>query len=239
MNILLRFVFVFGLLFGGSLVFLSPPFSVPDELAHFLRAYHCSQGKLYACKRDGQTGDDLPSSLTETYVAIADRAGLTSSSRFRGPRSTRPRGIALDPQRRQFTGFSNTALYSPVPYLPQSAAIWAARLWRPAPLTMLYLARVANLIVYLLLAAAAVRLVPIHKWTLAMVALVPMSVYLAASLSADAMTIGLSLLVIAMTLNLALGSERPSRRSLLALGLLLVLLALSKQATWAWRCSSS
>ena len=95
---------------------------------------------------------------------------------------------------------------------------------------MLYMGRVANLIAYLLLAAAAVRLMPIQKWTMAMVALMPMSVYLAASLSADAMTIGLSLLVVALTLNLALGSERPDRRSLLALGFLLVLLALSKQA---------
>ena len=43
-----RFVLVFGLLFGLNLAFISPPFSVPDELAHFLRAYHCSQGKFYA-----------------------------------------------------------------------------------------------------------------------------------------------------------------------------------------------
>ncbi len=61
-----------------------------------------------------------------------------------------------------------------------------------------------------------------------MVALMPMSVYLAASLSADAMTLGLSLMVIALTLNLALGGERPGRRSWLALGVLLVLLSLSK-----------
>jgi uncharacterized membrane protein len=76
---------------------------------------------------------------------------------------------------------------------------------------------------------------PIQKWTMALAALVPMSVYLAASLSADAMTLGLSLLVVALTLNLAMGRHpqegtRPSRGSLLALGFLLVLLALSKQA---------
>ncbi len=225
-----RFVFVVGLLFGGSLVFLSPPFSVPDELAHFLRAYHCSQGKLYACKRDGDTGDDLPSSLTETYAAIAAGAGSDEEFAISWAKIDKACKIALDPQRRQFTGFSNMALYSPVPYLPQSAVIWAARLWRPAPLQMLYLARIGNLIVYLLLAAAAVRLMPIQKWTLAMVALAPMSVYVAASLSADAVTLGLSLLVIAMTLSLALGRETPSRRILLVLGLLLVLLSLSKQA---------
>ena len=57
-----------------------------------------------------------------------------------------------------------------------------ARVWGATPLTMLYLTRFANLATYLLMAAAAVRIAPIQKWTLAMVALVPMSVYLAASL---------------------------------------------------------
>ena len=225
-----RFVVVFGLLFGGSLAFLTPPFSVPDELAHFLRAYHCSQGKLYAHRRDGHTGDDLPSALTETYMAIAGQAANDEHFEISWAKIGKAEGIALDPQRRQFTGFANTALYSPVAYLPQSAAIVAARLWGPAPLTMLYLARVANLIVYLLLTSAAVRLAPIQKWTLTLVALLPMSVYLAASLSADAMTLGLSLLVVAVTLRLALRGERPSGRDLAALGVLLVLLALSKQA---------
>ncbi len=223
-------MFVFGLLFGGSLVFLTPPYSVPDEQTHFYRAYHCSQGKLYASKRGGATGDDLPSSLTKTFVAITDQAENDEQFMISWAKIDKASRIALDPQRRQFTVFSNTALYTPVPYLPISAVIWVTHFWEPTPLAMLYMARVANLIVYLLLAAAAVRLMPIHKWTLALVALIPMSVYLAASLSADAMTLGLSLLVIAMPLNLAMGSERPSRRSLMMLGLLLVLLALSKQA---------
>lgn len=225
-----RFVFVFGLLFGGSLVFLSPPFSTPDEMAHFYRAYHCSQGKPYASKRGGEVGDDLPSSLAEVEAAIAGGARSDKEYQISRAKFDKAWGIALDPQRKQFIAFPNTALYSPVPYVPQSLAIWAARLCGPGPLAMLYLARVASLIAYLLLAATAVRLAPIHKWTLALVALMPMSVYIAAALSADTVTLGLSLLVVAATLNLALGSERPSRRSLLALGCLLALLALSKQA---------
>ena len=131
------------------------------------------------------------------------------------------------------------------------------------------MARLANLVVYVLMAAGAVRLVPIQKWTMAMVALMPMSLYLGASLSADAVTLGLSLLIVALTLNLALRCDKPGprsntvrgrvcpfvvpplggfsapippkggttnighcspRKAYLALGLLLTLLALSKQA---------
>ena len=235
-----RFVFFFGLLFGGSLVFLSPPYSAPDELAHFYRAYHCSQGKLYARKQDGNAGDVLPVSLTETYVAIADRAGNDEEFEISWAKIEKALGIPLDPQRQQFISFSNTALFSPVPYLPQSLAICVARLWGPAPLAMLYLARTANLIVYLLLAAAAVRLAPIHKWTLALVALVPMSIYLAASLSADAMTLGLSLLVRCPDPESCFG-RRKARPPQSACARLPAAASgpLETGHTWAWPCCSS
>ncbi len=133
-----RFVLVFGFLFGASLVFLSPPFSVPDEPAHFCRAYHCSEGKLYAKKGDGVAGDELPASLADT-VAMFDSQDV-SGNRFRTSwtRIKSASGIALEPQRRQFISFSNTALYSPVPYLPQSLAIGVARLCRLPPLAMFY-----------------------------------------------------------------------------------------------------
>jgi uncharacterized membrane protein len=225
-----RFVLVFGLLLGGSLVFLSPPYSVPDEREHFYRAYHCSLGKLYACKRDGRTGDDLPSSLTETSQAIMGEAHEDAEFSISWAKIKRAWDIPLDPKRRQFTAFSNTALYSPVPYVPQAAAIWAAGFWQPPPLAMLYLARMAGLAVYLLSAALAVRFAPVLKWTLALVALMPMSVYLAASCSADTAAIGLALLIVALILKLILGSQTPSRRGLLVLGLLLAALGLSKQA---------
>ena len=172
-----RFVLVFGLLFGGSLIFLTPPFSVPDETSHFHRAYHCSQGKIYAYRRGGTTGDDLPCSLAETYLAIIDGAVHDEQFEISWAKIDKAADIPLDPQRRRFTVFSNTALYSPLPYLPQSAVICCGRLCQLAPLRLFYLARAANLVAYLLLAATAVRLAPIQKWTMALVALIPMSVY--------------------------------------------------------------
>ena len=91
-----------------------------------------------------------------------------------------------------------------------------------------YLGPTGTLIGYLLLVAAAVWRMPVQKWTLVLVALMPMSIFLAASLSADAVSIGLSLLAIAMILRLALGQELVSRRSLSWLAVVLLLLALAK-----------
>ena len=82
----------------------SPPFSGPDELAHFYRAYHCSQGKLYAC-RHGQTGDELPSSLADTYVAIVDQTGNESHFGISWAKIKKPAAFRLIPAAR-FAAFS-------------------------------------------------------------------------------------------------------------------------------------
>jgi hypothetical protein len=40
-----------SLTFGGVLVFLTPPFQVPDEPGHFFRAYALTEGVVFAENR--------------------------------------------------------------------------------------------------------------------------------------------------------------------------------------------
>ena len=218
-----------GAVFGGSLVFVTPPYGVPDELQHFCRAYHCSQGKIYACRHGAACGDDLPASLGAASRAIAGDARRDEDFSVSWGKIRQALDIPLDPARQQYTTFENTVLYSPVPYLPATAAVWIGRMAEISPLRLLYLGRIANLIAYLALAAAAVYVMPVQKWTLALVALMPMSMFLAASLSADAMVLGLAFMATALALDLALGKEASAGR-LAAFGSCLLLLALSKQA---------
>jgi hypothetical protein len=49
----------FGLLF----LFLTPPMQVPDEPAHFLRAWQISEGNLFADREDNRVGGWMPLSL--------------------------------------------------------------------------------------------------------------------------------------------------------------------------------
>src|SRR5579862_2680819 len=122
-----RFVLIVGALFGVSVVFLTPPFSAPDELAHLLRAYHCSQGKLYAVKQEGHTGDVLPSSFGELYGAVTHFAAKESQFEINWMRIDTAAAIPLDPKRQEFLAFANTALYTPVPYAPQALAMFVGR----------------------------------------------------------------------------------------------------------------
>ena len=224
------FTLVAGAIFGGSMIFLTPPFDVPEEWQHFFRSFQCSEGIIYATRSGDTVGGEVPASFAEASVAIHADAKNEYEFRVSKEKFDKVARIPLDPARRTFSGFPVTARYSPVPYLPAAAAI---RVWRRAGRTALeelYVARIGTLIGYLLLVVAAVWLMPIHKWTLAMVALMPMSIFLAASVSADALSIAFSLLAIAMIFRLAMRAESIGQGNLLWLGAILLFVALVKPA---------
>jgi uncharacterized membrane protein len=224
------FLLVVGIVFGVSLVFLTPPFGVPDELAHYLRAYHCSQGKVYAEKRNDAVGAVLPISLARVYTAIASEPLKDRELHISRQKLAEVARIPLDRGQTGFSSFANTALYSPVPYLPAAVAIRIGRLIHLTPLWLLYAGRVAMLIAYLVVVAGAVYLMPLQKWTMVLLGLMPMSMFLAASLSADTMTTALAYLAIGLLLHLILKAEKATLGQLLLLVSALVLLALAKQA---------
>jgi len=63
---LCRILFIlFAGVFGLSLVFITPPFQVPDEPAHFYRSYQISMGDLIAENHDGIVGHGMPKGLKD------------------------------------------------------------------------------------------------------------------------------------------------------------------------------
>ena len=225
------FTLIVGAIFGGSLVFLTPPFDVPEEWQHFFRGYQCSQRTVFATKDSlGVPGGNLPASLSDLSLVIHDDVTSEYDFRISVEKLERAASIPLKPGQKRFAGFPSTARFSPVPYLPAAVAMCAGRHARLSPLDELYLGRVSTLAAYLLLVAVAVWLIPVHKWLLVLVALMPMSIFLAASLSADALSIAFSLLAIALILRLALRAEGVGRGSLYWLETILLLLALAKPA---------
>src|SRR4051794_40885305 len=62
---LVRFYGIVGGISLLMLVFLIPPFQVPDEPQHFFRSYQLSTLELWSRVQDGAAGADLPASLPE------------------------------------------------------------------------------------------------------------------------------------------------------------------------------
>jgi len=211
-----RFLLMAGLLFGLGLAVVTPPFQVPDEPSHFFRAYRVSEGRLDLMLPRGSAGAELPASVKR----IAD--DLWADLPFHAEKKIAPAKIAaafrvpLDPDRRVMAWFSNTLQYPFVPYVPQALGIALGRLFGAPPLVLLYLARLANLIVGTLMVFLAVRRMPAFRWLAVMLALTPMAIFLRASASADVTSAGAAFLLAGAAASLAWG-EGPARRSDLVL----------------------
>jgi uncharacterized membrane protein len=70
-----------------------------------------------------------------------------------------------------------------------------AKLSSQSAIVVLYGARLANLVVYLLLVYVALRILPLGRPVLFCIALMPMTLHQAASVSADALTIASAFLL--------------------------------------------
>ena len=207
--------------FGLGLVALIPPFQAPDEIDHFRRAYQISEGIFVPERRPGPPGD--PDRLINVTGGELPRSLLAVDLFFEPLRLRPDRAITLStlrtsldlevsPDRRVFVPFANTALASPLPYLPQAVGIAIASWFTDAVVAHAYAGRIANLLSSTVLVALAIRMIPICKWGLMLLALAPTALAQSASLSSDALTNALSFLLIAVVLRCgmssALGVER-------------------------------
>jgi predicted membrane protein DUF2142 len=195
--------FLLGLLGALPLVVLTPPFQVPDESQHFLRAYQLSELRTPVTVRDGETKAMLPSSLIEliesflgTRAVLAPRPITAQPLRQTWRALERP----LEPWRRELV-ILQYSTYPPAPYLPQAIAMAAGRWLGAGPLGLLYIGRVTNALVALIVLALAVQLMPIGRELTMLFGLLPMAIYQYASVSPDAAVIATGFLFTAVALG--------------------------------------
>ena len=202
-----RFFLAAGLACGLAFVFGTPPFQVPDETIHFYRAYAVSEGNLSAEPGEGGFGAVLPASLQEIGNGLRGELPFRPGLKMSPDKIFQALRVPLEPERRRFTDYRNSAVFTPVSYLPQAAGMAMARWLGAGPLVLLYAARLANLLAATALIAIALRRLPAYPWLLTMLALTPMALFLRASASGDALLTALAFLLAGTAARLAWGEE--------------------------------
>jgi uncharacterized membrane protein len=215
-----------GLVAGLGFALLAPPFAGYDETIHFVRAYQVSQGGLLATQRGERVGGSMPDAL-RTDIGRLLRDGLyekrdrTAFLDHLGDRPARGKEVFLD--------FPSAAVYSPVSYAPAAVFIGIGRALGLSTLALLYLGRIGSLLATIALLSLAVRRMPTRAWMLAAVALLPVTVFQAATVSADGITIALALLAVALALDVAATPRgEVTKRRLIEIALTVVALGLAK-----------
>lgn len=221
-----RIFLLLALPLGLLAVAFIPPMQELDGTAHLLRVDQIARGHLVAPLNAEDRAVTNPDRCLEGFIAGHTKRGLRA-----GPMSPRGNLRAQPCVDSVPTDISNTALNTPVAYLPQVTGYGLGRLVGGVT-GGYYGARLVGLLVYIGLCWLAVRLATRGRAVLFVVALMPSALVLASVLSADGFTLGLALLCIALVLRLRaptteeLRSTRPRDLVLLAVGI--GLLAVSK-----------
>ncbi|MFZ3009471.1 MAG: DUF2142 domain-containing protein [Candidatus Microsaccharimonas sp.] len=208
-----------AVVFGTFMIFLTPPLMVPDELAHFGRGYQVSEGHLLSETNESGTGGIVPTVPKNQAKSTREVPSLYSGNYF----------DRLTEANYKFETFPNSAVYSPISYIPQAMGIKIADVIYPSIGLMFILGRIFNLATFVVLILVAIRAAPRAKWVYVVAALLPMTIHQAASLSSDVMTIGLAFVIIAYIHKLFVSKVKLDRKTFIILGILSIGLALTKQ----------
>jgi len=188
---------VLALVFGLSLVFITPPLQTPDEQDHLNRAYQLAELNIF------QFDSTVPTSLIQLFNTFG-RLNFNPLQKTNINEILAQRKVELNQQARSAI-FARSFIF---PYFPQTLGMLIGKMVNSSPVTLLYMGRVFNLFFAIVLIYFAIRTTPLFKWVFFLLAIMPMTLYLFASLSKDAMIISLSFLLIALFLRFAYDQQK-------------------------------
>ncbi len=176
----------------------APLFDVPDEVAHFCRAYEISCGHMITPTNGVSAGEELP--LDQDLNLLMEDWGSFYENK----------GMALT-ENDVYTSFYNTASYSPVTYIPQAIGIFLSRHVTDKILIIAYAGRIMNLLAITLLLYFAIKWIPFGKAVLAFICLIPVNIQESVSLAPDGMVLALTIFMIAYVLKLRYAQKEVMR----------------------------
>jgi uncharacterized membrane protein len=224
-----EFVFAaIALVAGVLLAFAMPPGTAPDETRHLSRVYVISEG-FFGVPGMKPPRIEIPRSIPELHRTIQGDDYQHPQRRTIGEWAAfldQP----LDPERR--AGIANAGTYTPIVYLPHLVGVAPGRWLGLSPAALVYLGRITSLLAWIGLSALAIHLAPARQWTLALLALTPMSIASAASISGDPMTNAATLLFSVFVMRAIVGSGALVKNELLALLGAALFVGVAKPGYW-------
>lgn len=196
------------------------PFEAADEPAHYLRAVAIAEGHVLPVV----SPPGAPKKAAGAYLD-SDAAFLAQDSvNHRGEGKTysiaeiRSENRLPPSVKRNFAEHSNTAIYPPLLYVLSSAAVFIASGLGLPVLWWLYLGRLANAVAAILITQAALRRAGDASLLLFACAMLPISLFQLATLSADALLFPLFIAFAVMLLRIQRGEARRRGETLLLAG---------------------
>lgn len=208
---------------GIIYVFTVPIYRGHDEHAHFFRAYEISKGVFNTKIIDNKSVTSIPNAFEATTVDTGKYCNETSYKQVLKFLSVN----TVDGEN-FYEGASYMAVYSPIPYLPQAITIFFLDIFTDNVAIMFYGARIANLIVAIVILYFAIKIIPFGKNAILYIVLIPTTIAQLASMSPDAMTIASCILFMAYFLKMINEKNTITKKNICVLTVLGIIVALCK-----------
>lgn len=219
-----KLLLFFGFIFGIALCILAPFTTGFDEDVQLGRVYDISGFNL------------MPNTSIYEKSTVGFEEFYTLSQRRLYYRDQsfdlfKPEYFNVRANYESMTIEENSSIYPPLMFFPQ--AIVAGIGWRFLDLPIIpvsILIRIAGLSLYLVICYLAIKVIPVGKWGLMVIALSPTALYQASTVNGDGYTNAVSFLFISLVASLILNPEHKiTKRGLIALCASIFLLGMAKQ----------
>jgi len=225
---------LYGLTAAALLALNVPPFQVPDELNHFMRAAQIADGILVGTRVSTKGADGA---LHPTVGGLVDPAIDSAAAPFMSLPFHRDRRAKREDWTqikwsgtRVPTAFSNTAIYPPFFYLPSALGILFGHAAHLTVVRTLIVSRVLTAVTAVAIGTAAIAAADgAAPWIFTILTL-PMSLFLLASASQDALLLACSALAGALLVRGLRWPRSDDAMLLISLTLVLSLVATARPA---------
>ena len=169
-----------------------------DEPVQFYREYGIINGEILAGNKTL-----IPTAFSNTFEKIYSDNRLVNKPYL---------GILecdekIDYNATEYTWIATTSIYNPIQYIGTLPGLLLAKLITKTPIIFMYLGRLSNIIISMILLYNAIKMMPFGKKILLLASIIPIAIEGFSTLSSDGFTIAICYFFIAYILNLAFNKE--------------------------------
>ena len=202
-------------------MFVFPPYTVPDENIHFRNSYYVSNKQMFNFKDKENT---LHMRKCDNEYLVNSRVSIKDQKYIRD--NDYDKFFATDKEviETNHTHINKKAL----PYVASGTGITVARIIGLGPYWTFQLSRMFNVAMLIAMIYFAIKITPVGKAALSAIALIPMSLHIAASTSYDNFTFGGIMLIFAYVMRFVYEKKNISWKELLILAVMIALIVPQK-----------
>ena len=214
-----------------SYIFVIPPFNVPDEGVHFIKAYD----NLFYLEKSETSIDDsghyfifLSNSVDDFYHRNINKVS-TYDYKTSNMIYFKDYAIKINKNNLSDTKVENNVYKTnKFAYIPANIAIFFCKAFNVPVLFMFYFARFINSLIFIILTYFAVKIVPKYKYILIIVSTFPITLQQSIGINQDSVNNAIFIFAFAYILTIIYSSKKITKDNVIVLYVLSIFLSLCK-----------